>query len=860
MSQNDKPKLDELQKLLRRLERVESDKSDRALSEDAPDTSGKTATSDTTQPSATKTFINNSANVTTANGPVSVVANAAQLGSAEDETKPTSEVGSGKNPGGLPASENLKRGLPTPSQAKSATGHQTVAPSNGKQAGDIRDPAKPSTNGTSLDPDKATSKPGESGGDKQHLARMVYRGTARDLPREDGVPELNRPPDRASDQPPFQLPALPDTRSREIAEGQDEKARSGSSIGVVLVAAITAAVVSTVAAVLITIWVIRGGGFGGPNDTVLSASRSTQAVAETGSKAVSKADATEATSTAGSPTAASTTGTSPIEPPAADPPPESAIVSLGEPASGSLAPPDSADAAAQNIAAAIASDQPPQDAQAIQSGASSQAEPSAADPSTEPTAGESQDGSSAAVDLSAITNTAPEPDKSEMVSALSASDPQAGYGDLQPGASSSSGSLSDGATTTPGSDDADKPAASLAESPPDAPQPANGRDAETELAADNQPFAQVSSEDAAEPSKVSLSEPLSPPLEGPDNPEVATSERLANDAAVEITEPASATETARTSSPSDPLATEAAGSGADSSSTTALTSYADTSAATTSSPAAQRGDALAFNDTSLNGDAAQTEQAVVPATEPATRAADQPSDAETAPASDSAGAFTPPKPRAPYALNNPTQLEITPGVSFEFPLRIEAPATANLDNHFLIVSGLKRGARFSQGVELMFDTWQVQANNLDQLRLTIPAGFARELPLTIELRRPDGMSVVRTNLLLTASGSVERLSLPAALFEKESQALPAEVLSKVREGERAIDNGNLRGARLALQEAALQTSAVAALMLAMSYDPRHVEKFGDPTGSNADVAAARQWYGRASSFGAEIATTLSRGL
>ncbi len=854
MSQNDKPKLDELQKLLRRLERVESDKAEIPSIEDAPTTASETATSDAPRLSATKTLPNNSANASTANGPVSVGANGARLGPASAENNTTSDADAGTRPGDPPFVKKLQSGLGTPPQPQSGTGHQSTPAATAKEAEGIGDSAKPATDGTPFDSKNATSKPGASGGDKQHLARMVYRGTARDLPLQDGVPGSNRSPEKGQDQPPFQLPALPDSRSREISEGVDEKARSGSSIGVVLVAAITAAVVSTVAAVLITIWVIRGGGFGGQNDPVLSASRTTSTIADSRSNAVAAADSTGANSIGTSPTAATS-----IEPPAADPPPEAAKVSpdgpvdsagseisspLGderETAVVSPAQPADAEAAAQKIAAAIASDQPLPDEQAIRSGAPAQADPTAVDTSSEPTVSEIQDGTSAPVDLAAITNTAPEPDKSEMVSAVPA-------GDTQPDAFSSSASTSDGAIATVDTNDAAATSASSANGPEASRQPSDDPSNNAEPIAGLQPSAQVPTGKAGEP--------LSPPLEGPDNPEIATTERSADNAAVGNAEPASPSEAARSSSASDALVTEAGGSGVDEPATTSLNAVADTSSATISGPAALRGDALAFNDTSSNNEAPQTEQAA----KPEDRAASQPSDPATASEADSAAAVAPPKPRAPYALNNPTQLKITPDVSFEFPLRIEAPATANLDNHFLIVSGLKRGARFSQGVELMFDTWQVQANNLDQLRLTIPAGFARELPLTIELRRPDGMSVVRNKLLLTASGSVERLSLPAALFEKEGEALPAAVLAKVREGERAIDNGNLRGARLALQEAALQSSAVAALLLAMSYDPRHVAKFGGSTGSNTDVAAARQWYGRASSFGAEIATPLSRGL
>lgn len=821
MSQNDKPKLDELQKLLRRLERVELEKAERAAGEDAAAGGRVPATSSAPGGKGAPE-----------SGPVAGASTAAAAASglrakpagvigsqsppASGEPEPTNDDASDKATGDREYLSKLQRGLEAPrSSGLVASESNKDAPGDTAKSKDV--PARPTQrNGIAHDasgPRPAEAAPAAAGTasagsnqeaanqpsdgiDKQHLSRMVYRGTAREIPNAD--PLAGEPPgatqrfNEASpgasspDRPPFQLPAIPDSRSREITDSADEKARSGSSIGVVLVAAITAAVVSTVAAVLITIWVIRGGGLGSPIDPVLTASR-------TASPAADAAGTTASTvSTAEMAGNAAVTGAETVEPPAADPPPQAAEQPVtpsgvanseatatnaktgaddGTQAADPTAGPADAEVSAQTIAAAIASDEPAatnEVAGSPTSGsptpgteASSSEAPGTKSPDLEASrqdpVAETQESTSAPVDLAAITETAPEPDRSEMISA-----------------------------------EAEREAPSDQVTP--AEPPASG-ESEPEL----------TSAELAEPSTSTLPPDSDQQIDQQTDPQP--------DAAVSeppMAETGTAASTGNPDLQSDPVAA--------------------------TGPEEARSDALALNETQLT------------TAEPA-----------SPPASDGASGFTKPEPRAPYELSAPTQLKIAPDVSFEFPLRIEAHA-GNLDNHFLIVSGLKRGARFSHGVELMFDTWQVQADKLDDLRLTIPSGFARELPLTIELRRPDGMTVVRTNLLLTAPGSAARLNLPEELYEVEATALPAAVLEKVRQGERAIDNGNLRGARLALQEAALQSSAVAALLLAMSYDPRHVEKFGVVSGSNTDVAAARQWYGRASSFGAEIATSLARGL
>jgi len=75
-----------------------------------------------------------------------------------------------------------------------------------------------------------------------------------------------------------------------------------------------------------------------------------------------------------------------------------------------------------------------------------------------------------------------------------------------------------------------------------------------------------------------------------------------------------------------------------------------------------------------------------------------------------------------------------------------------------------------------------------------------------------------------------------------------EIAILVRRGKEFIANGDLAGARLVLQRAAESKDALAALMLAATYDPVILRQL-NVYGLAADIAMARMWYEKAKEFG-----------
>jgi TPR repeat protein len=199
-------------------------------------------------------------------------------------------------------------------------------------------------------------------------------------------------------------------------------------------------------------------------------------------------------------------------------------------------------------------------------------------------------------------------------------------------------------------------------------------------------------------------------------------------------------------------------------------------------------------------------------------------------------------------LSLPDEVAISPDSSVGFPISIKQDKGA-LEGHYLIVSGLKRGARLSAGVELMFDTWRVGVADLEELQLTVPPGFARRLHVSVELRRPDGEVQEKTGLVFRMPGGASDL----APDSDEATGLSTSVLRNVDEGEVQVDNGNLLAARILFERAAAAGSARAAMLLAASYDPAHIAAFKTSTPPAPDILLARRWYERAGQLGAREA-------
>jgi len=758
MSIQDEPKLNELKKLLRRLEKVEAEKAERASRQDrgpAVNEPPGNRVSGTTPSRTTETGLGEpalSASSDSTDGGLDA-APAGLVTSDASEGSPAPTAATGPAADAPTGSGGASTATAKPSDHKSMNGvHNGTDVAFHDAASAIATVAEVNAATSALQENDAGNAPPQV---PQHekaalinaekeaaLSRIVFRDQPPADPAPSGSPALAAPggPQAWGGDGAPSLPTISDPASRSLARTQFDSATPNSSIGVVLIAAITAAVVSTMAAVLITVWVMRGGG-----PDFLTATR----------------DTTAAPTIAGADTGTSPTATTPpaSEPPAADPPPEAAV---SEPTSNA-------------VVAATGQEAAPND--------TTEASP------------ETVDATDAPVDLSALTDTAPEPDKSEIAG-------EAGW-------------TATTAPTPPGSNDAEAATQDDAST-------ASAASSEDVLATSQGASGQLPGEGAqVEPSTTPITnDPATDRASGAATDEGSTPASVQSDVAAT---PA-ATETASTQ-PGEAGSDETQAAALDGS----LAQTTVTDAATAEPDAAPAG--------AVEPDAAPSTR--LPSQEPVPQAAA-------------------PTPASPYTMNSPTTLAVEPGKTFAFPLTLDV-RTGRLEDHFLIITGLKRGARFSSGIELMFDTWQVPADEVGDLALTVPPGFARELPLMIELRRPDGMTVEQTRLTLTSPGSVEYLGLPAGLFEMDLEGgVETRVVSDVREAERALDNGNLTGARRILERAATSGSASAAVLLGMSHDARFADKFGFSS-LEAEPDSARQWYAKAAALGAGVAQDLLDG-
>ncbi len=196
------------------------------------------------------------------------------------------------------------------------------------------------------------------------------------------------------------------------------------------------------------------------------------------------------------------------------------------------------------------------------------------------------------------------------------------------------------------------------------------------------------------------------------------------------------------------------------------------------------------------------------------------------------------------ALVHPEQAALANDEAVKLPMTVSGSAE-ELDGHYLIISGLKRGSRMSSGVELMFDTWRIDVAKLDDLQLVVPAGFARRMHLDIELRRADGTVREKSSLVIAMPGAAAQI----AKDTDDDGGLDPNVRRDVDQGEVQIDNGNLQGARILFKRAAANRSARAAMLLGGSYDPSLIAAYKTAIPPKADIAEARRWYQRAIELG-----------
>jgi TPR repeat protein len=196
-------------------------------------------------------------------------------------------------------------------------------------------------------------------------------------------------------------------------------------------------------------------------------------------------------------------------------------------------------------------------------------------------------------------------------------------------------------------------------------------------------------------------------------------------------------------------------------------------------------------------------------------------------------------------------------------LRVQVGPTAALPkNSFVRVRGLPPMVSLSEGYATAPGAWAVALNALASLQMIVPAGVTGRAELSISLVNEDGSQLADAEVVLTIQASQ-----PAPAQEKEAQPPPpaqvpapphAPMLSPadreaaerfIARGEQEIGKGQVAIARQFFLRAAQGGLARGALLLAATYDPRELARWG-VQGVLPNLPEARKWYERARELGA----------
>jgi hypothetical protein len=211
------------------------------------------------------------------------------------------------------------------------------------------------------------------------------------------------------------------------------------------------------------------------------------------------------------------------------------------------------------------------------------------------------------------------------------------------------------------------------------------------------------------------------------------------------------------------------------------------------------------------------------------------------------------------------------------PVLLGVTLEGQAEGAVVMITGLVSGMKLSTGAAVGANTWQVPATDLAHTWISPPNDFVGVVDLMFELHLADTTTVdsrpihfewaaatpviasagptivpeppaVAPELPVVASEPPTVAPLPREAAPGPLQLDADEIAILVTRGKEFIANGDLAGARLALQRAAESKDTQAALILAASYDPvilRELKVYG----LAADIAMARMWYEKAKEFG-----------
>jgi len=187
------------------------------------------------------------------------------------------------------------------------------------------------------------------------------------------------------------------------------------------------------------------------------------------------------------------------------------------------------------------------------------------------------------------------------------------------------------------------------------------------------------------------------------------------------------------------------------------------------------------------------------------------------------------------------------------------PADALPKNSFVRVRGLPPTVSLSEGYATAPGAWAVPLNALASLQMIVPAGVTGRAELSISLVSEDGALLADARVALTvqapqpAAPAQETKAQPPPTAPPRAPMLsPADREAAERfiaRGEQEIERGQVAVARQFFLRAAQAGLARGALLLAATYDPRELARWG-VQGVLPNLPEARKWYERARELGA----------
>jgi hypothetical protein len=202
------------------------------------------------------------------------------------------------------------------------------------------------------------------------------------------------------------------------------------------------------------------------------------------------------------------------------------------------------------------------------------------------------------------------------------------------------------------------------------------------------------------------------------------------------------------------------------------------------------------------------------------------------------------------ALKLAPRVEIRGGQRAAFPVELE-PFPRDGQALLLVLRGVPEEMAMSQGSAIGNEIWLMPAHRARDLEFTVAEHLGGTYELSVELVAIDGRMLAQAKTQLAATPAVPG---PVPLVASAAQKLDTDTLRRLTaRGELLLDTGDIKAARLVLERAAEAGSAVAALRLAETYDPVHLERAG-AQGVAGDAAQAVRWYERAEGLGNPLAT------